>query len=45
MKNKRNYISPFPVDNYSDSENLFLFVCSLNEDQSNNDKKSNKNKK
>jgi len=44
-ENKRNYISPFPVDNYSDSENLFLFVCSLNEDQSNNDKKSNKNKK
>lgn len=25
------YVSPFPIENYSDSENLWDFVCDLNE--------------
>ena len=31
MKKKQKYISPFPVPGYNLSENLWEFVCDLNE--------------
>ena len=30
--NKNNYITPFPVPGYSNDENLWEFVCDLNEE-------------
>ena len=47
IKNK-NYISPFPVPGYSSDENLWDFICDLNEKDSNDDfldTKSNENTK
>ncbi len=31
IKKPKIYVSPFPVENYSDSENLWELVCDLNE--------------
>jgi len=29
--NERRYNSPYPIDNYNNQENVFTFVCNLNE--------------